>query len=170
MITTISLMAASLGGMVQTLDPSRIAVPNIAADTRPFGKEDKFFVFHQQATSFDVALTDFRFCFRYANQGLWNPPPEFVPWVEASPAVVKPYAPSPYGLVGDLMGSFVSGGLERGVRQTNMTACMIPRGYARYRVSEGLWRELNGKNMGEAASLQATIASGPTPPTPRILP
>jgi hypothetical protein len=75
-----------------------------------------------------------------------------------------------YGLVGVAIMAIISGPLDRSVRQSRMMRCMLPRGYARYRTSESMWKQLNGKDLAQSILVQAKIASGPVPPTERTLP
>lgn len=158
-----ALFAATLAETAAPLDPSTIIVPDIAADTRSLGNENKFFVFHRPNTSFAAAEADVRFCMRYINQTMFPPMPDFVPWEDAPPVGDAPrYA----GLIGQL----VVDGVARSLRQSNVMRCMLPRGYVRYRISEGLWKEINYRELESSIMIQAKIASGPTPPTPRTYP
>jgi hypothetical protein len=167
MITLVVL--ASLTHQVPTTGSPEVRAPDISADRQPLGNEKKFFVFHRPSTSLEEALSDLRFCFRYTAQEMWSPPPDFVPWDDAQ-ASEKREAVNSYGVVGAMLGAAVQGGLERSVRQINMTACMLPRGYNRYRVSERMWQTLNGKDVARAIKMQAQIASGPVPSTPKVVP
>ena len=144
-------------------DPTTIVVPDIKADTRSLGNERKFFVFHRENTTFIEAEADVRFCMRYINQTMFPPMPDYVPWEEQAPAGAAPrYA----GVIGQI----VVDGVARSLRQSNIMRCMLPRGYARYRVSEGMWRDINYRDLESSILVQAKIASGPIPPTPRIYP
>ncbi len=144
-------------------DALPINVPIISSEK--FDNPKKFFVFHQPGLSFSEALSDLRFCFRYVRLGLWNPAPSFVPWVEGNG--LKERDKSDYlGLAGEA----VTASVERSARQINQTSCMLPRGYTRYAVSEAIWRQLNGKDTEKALFMQAQIASGPTPTSPRVAP
>lgn len=144
-------------------DQATIVVPEIKADTRPLGNEKKFFVFHRDATTFAEAETDIRFCMRYINQTMFPPMPNYVPWNERAPAgATQQYA----GVIGQI----VVDGVARSLRQSNIMRCMLPRGYARYRISEQLWRELNYRDLESSIMVQAKIASGPMPRTPRTYP
>ena len=72
---------------------------------------------------------------------------------------------------GTAIGAIIQGPLERSVRQSRLYACMLPRGYARYRTSEDVWSLLNDDaNPQKSIRLQALIAAGPVPPTPRMEP
>lgn len=150
--------------------PPAIAVPDIAADPRPLGDERKFFVFHRADTSLAWARADLGFCFRYVQTGAGILLPYFYTWKGEGAGKPAVYDGGQYGLVGAMIGAMIAGGLERSKRQINMMRCMLPRGYARYRISEELWKELNGKDRGQSIDVQARIASGPVPPTPRVLP
>ena len=148
--------------------PISIPVPDLAAEVRPLGDERTFFIFHRAATSFDEAHRDLAFCFRYAQTGPGITFPYFYGWQGTAPGKPASYDVGQFGLVGSLIGAMIAGGLERSKRQMNMMHCMIPRGYSRYRVSEGLWKELNGKDMAASIEVQSRLASGPTPSTPAI--
>lgn len=150
--------------------PPSVAVPNIAADTRELGDQRKFFIFHQAGTSLDQARADFAFCFRYAQTGPGIVYPYFYAWKGPGAGKAASYDGGQYGLVGSIIGAMIAGGLERSKRQMNMMHCMIPRGYQRYRISEELWKELNGADRPASIEVQARLASGPVPPTPRIAP
>ena len=158
-----ALYAATLAQTAALPDPSTIVAPDIAADKRSLGNENKFFVFHRSDTSFAAAEADVRFCMRYINQTMFPPMPDFVPWDDPAPAGEAPrYA----GIIGQM----VVDGVARSLRQSNVMRCMLPRGYARYRISEGLWKEINYRELESSIMIQARIASGPTPPTPRTYP
>lgn len=162
-------VALSAPAQPPSANAASVEVPNLAADTERLGNENKFFIFHRPGTTFAEAAADFRFCFRYVHQGMWEAPPAFVPWSEGNG--LKQREPTySFGLIGGLMGAAVQGGLERSIRQINLTSCMLPRGYNRYRISAGMWRELNGKDLEQSILVQAKIASGPVPSTPRVLP
>jgi len=135
------------------------------------GDERKFFVFHQAGIGYEQANADLAFCFRYAQTGGGLITPYFMPW-DDRPGTGRPvtYDGGSYGLVGYAIGAMIAGGLERSKRQMSMMRCMLPRGYSRYRISEGLWKELNGEDIAKSIETQALIASGPVPTTPRTLP
>lgn len=172
------MIAALAGGIAsavtaQSTAPSTTAIslPNIAQDSRPLGDERKFFVFHQQGVTFEQAGADLRYCFRYTRTGSGLLMPYFFPF-DGRPGAGPPttYDGGQFGLTGAVIGAIIAGPLERSKRQINLMRCMLPRGYARYRVSEGLWKELNGKDAAADLYVQARIASGPVPATPRVLP
>lgn len=152
--------------------PPTVTVPDIAADKRPLGDERKYFVFYQQGTTLDQARIDFDTCFRHAVLGAGVVFPAFIPLdsrtVSANPASYD--FNGQYGLTGAIIGAMIAGPLERGKKQMAMMRCMLPRGYARYRISEELWKEINGKDRAVAIEVQARLATGPVPPTPRVLP
>jgi hypothetical protein len=150
-------------------DPASIAVPDLAVPAQELGDERKFFVIHKPGVTFEAAREDLAFCFRYVPRGDMRRYPSFVPWQETSPAVSAPQTLN-YGLVGVAIMAIISGPLDRSVRQSRMMRCMLPRGYARYRTSETLWKQLNGKDLAQSILVQAKIASGPVPPTERVLP
>ncbi len=165
------LLAASVPAMAQSSPgPITSVAPDIAADPRPLGDERKFFIFHRADTSLSEARADLAFCFRYVQTGAGILLPYFAAWEGEGPGKAAVYDGGQYGLVGSLIGAMIAGGLERSKRQMNMMHCMIPRGYARYRISEGLWKELNGADRIASIEVQARLAAGPVPPTPRVLP
>ena len=110
----------------------------------------------------DQARADFAFCFRYTQTGPGIVYPYFHPWNGPGAGKAASYDGGSYGLVGSIIGAMIAGGIERSKRQMNMMHCMIPRGYQRYRISEPLWKELNGGDrlgsieVGKIANLIVT--------------
>jgi hypothetical protein len=96
--------------------------------------------------------------------------PTFVPWQRGDATRPVTYNGGNYGLVGLAIAAMIAGPLERSIRQTRMFRCMVPRGYARYRVTEDMWKHIYQAEPGEAIAALARIASGPVPPNPRVLP
>lgn len=144
-------------------------MPDLAIPPGDLGDDRKFFVFHKPGVSFEAAREDLAFCFRYVPRGSQRRYPGFVPWRDTPVAVSAPQNAN-YGLVGVAIAGIIAGPLDRSVRQSRMMRCMLPRGYARYRTSESLWKSLNGKDIEQSILVQAKIASGPVPPTERVLP
>lgn len=143
-------------------------IPDITPPDGKFGSEAKYFVFHKAGVSYQEALADFTECNRHVAHGVWRDAPSFVPWGQDDKG--RPLTPSyESGLLGAVMWSMISGGLDRSVRQTIMIRCMMPKGYLRYRMGEQQFRDLFEKRK-DALELAAAIASGPTPPTPRAFP
>ena len=136
---------------------------------KSLGDERKFFVFHKADVGLEQARADLGFCSRYIARGQQRFLPTFVDWQHADPARPVPNNLN-YGLVGVAIMSIIDGPIDRSVRQTRMMRCMLPRGYARFRTSEAVWKQLNSKDLAASIDLQARIASGPVPPTPRTLP
>ncbi len=152
--------------------PLPVAVPDLAADTRALGDIRKYFIFHQQGTSLDQARADFGYCSRFAILGAGVVFPDFIP-LDNAPAFAKPINydfNGQYGLTGAIIGAIIAGPLERGKKQMALMRCMLPRGYARYRVSEEYWKEINGKDLPQSIEIQARLATGPVPSTPRVMP
>jgi len=152
------------------------AIPDLK-DGQPYGDERKYFVFYQPGVSLDRARADFRHCFRYALVTAERQPtnfytPEAPTNAYAMGQAAKPpeYSGGNYGLVGLGIASIIDGPLERSRRQMNMMRCMLPRGYERHRVSESMWKSLNGNDLAAAVEVQAQIASGPAPSTPKVAP
>ena len=170
------LVAACLAASSSPSFAEAQAVPSLN-DGQAFGDERKYFVFHQPGVSLDQARADFRYCFRYALVTADRQPTNFYAAEPPSGAfamgkAAKPpeYSGGNYGLVGLGIASIIDGPLERSRRQMNMMRCMLPRGYQRYRVSESMWKLLNGNDLAAAVEVQARIASGPVPTTPRATP
>jgi hypothetical protein len=176
------ILAAAVAAPPASSQPAsadQVAAPDLSADTEPLGNPRKFYVFHRPQTTFAEAVHDLSVCLTFANPQLFPKPPLFVPWTEVNAAPKPngsgpPLAPAYYGLPGVLaqaaVDALISGpiiaGVGRSARQVNMSSCMMPRGYTRYRISEKMWKELNGKDMKQALMMQAKIASGPQPNTP----
>jgi hypothetical protein len=150
-------------------DASSVIVPELQVSDSELGDERKFFFFHKQGVSYADAYADLAFCSRYIARGPQRSLPDFVPWQREDPAKPIEYILN-YGLVGVAIMAIVDGPIDRCIRQSRMMRCMLPRGYARYRTSEALWKQVNGKNVPPSIAVQARIASGPVPSTPRTLP
>jgi hypothetical protein len=146
-----------------------IAVPDLHVPDSDLGDERKFFFFHKPGVSFAEAYADLSFCSRFIAHGQQRSLPDFVPWQRNDPARPIPDNLS-YGLVGIAIMAIIDGPIERSIRQTRMMRCMLPRGYARYRTSEAQWKQVSTGDLATAVAVQARIASGPVPPTPRTLP
>jgi hypothetical protein len=144
-------------------------IPDLNVPDNSLGDERKFFVFHKAGVSVDQARADLGFCSRYIARGRQRFLPDFVAWKQADPATPVPMALN-YGLVGVAIMAIIAGPIDRSIRQARMMRCMLPRGYARYRTSEALWKQINSDDLAASVDMQATIASGPVPPTPRTLP
>jgi hypothetical protein len=150
-------------------NPANISVPELNVASNELGDERKFFFFHKQGVTFADAYADLSFCSHYIPRGQQRFLPDFVPWQRDDPARPIPNGLN-YGLVGIAMMAIIDGPIDRSVRQTRMMRCMLPRGYSRYRTSEALWKQVNGKDVAASLPVLARIASGPVPPTPRTLP
>lgn len=168
-----SLLAAP--AVAQTAPPPAppvVTVPDIASGQNALGDVRKYFIFHQQGTSLDQARTDFEYCSRFTVLGAGLVFPDFIP-LDSRPVPANPVNydfGGQYGLTGVIIGAMIAGPLERGKKQMAMMRCMLPRGYARYRISEELWKEINGKDRLAEIEVQARLATGPVPTTPRVLP
>jgi len=153
----------------QVKDAQAIGLPDLNVPAGELGDERKYFVFHKAGVSFETARDDLAFCSRFIARGAQRTYPGFVAWQRSQAAQprVETYS---YGLVGAAIGAIIAGPIDRSVRQSRMIRCMVPRGYARYRTSQAVWRQLNGDDLDQSIAMQARIASGPVPPTPRTLP
>lgn len=152
-------------------EPAIPAIPSLAVPADQLGEEQKFFVLYKAGVSVEDAQADLSFCWRFLAHGVPRQVPAFVPWRQPSMAKPIDYSAGPFGLlVGVAIGAIIAGPIDRGIRQMRMIRCMVPRGYARYRTSEDVWKQLNTDDAARSIRLQALIAAGPVPPTPRVLP
>ena len=150
-------------------NPAASGVPDLDVPEASLADERKYFLFHKAGVTFDAAQQDLTFCSRYIARGAQRKYPTFVAWQrpQGPRPVVQTYQ---YGLVGAAIGAIIAGPIDRSIRQSRLIRCMVPRGYARYRTSEAVWRQVNGDDLAQSIALQARIASGPMPPTPRTYP
>ena len=169
MKTSIGAALLAAGSVAQAQSVAVAAPPSLAVPDGELGDERKFFLFHKAGVSLEQARADLGFCSRYIPKGRQRSLPTFVAWKSEDPAAPIPVAVN-YGLVGVAILSIIDGPLDRSIRQARMMRCMLPRGYARYRTSEGLWKQINAKDRAASVEIQAQIAAGPVPPTPRTLP
>ena len=150
--------------------PAAIIVPNLAIAEKELGDERKYWVLHKPGVTIAQAEQDLAFCWRYVPHGVQRSMPDFVPWQKGDATRPVTYDGGQYGMVGAIIGAMIAGPLERSIRQTRMFRCMVPRGYARYRTSEALWKDIYQAEPRVAISTLARIAAGPVPPTARVLP
>ncbi|MBY8822502.1 hypothetical protein [Sphingomonas colocasiae] len=144
--------------------------PVLDIPAKDLGDARKYVLFHKPGVTAAQAEADLAFCWRFLARGVQRRAPGFVPWHRADAPRQAPYAVNPYGLVGDAIGAIIAGPLDRSVRQSRLYRCMLPRGYVRYRTSETVWKQLNSDDAARSIRLQALIAAGPNPPTPRVAP
>jgi hypothetical protein len=163
------ILAAALLAASASAALAETPVPNLSVPDNELGDERKFFVFHKEGVSLGQARADLGFCSRFIARGQQRFLPDFVAWKQADPATPVPMSLN-YGLIGVAIMAIIDGPIDRSIRQTRMMRCMLPRGYARYRTSEALWKQINSKDLVASVEVQARIASGPVPPTPRTLP
>jgi len=171
-LLSLSLSAAALAqdaGAVPAA-AAEIALPDLAVPNGKLADPHKYFLFHKPGVTVAQAEADFGFCWRFLAQAAPRGVPSFVPWGGPIPAGPPQSYDNSSGLVGAVILSIIAGPLARSVRQTRMFRCMVPRGYARYRTSEAVWKQLNSDDALASIRLQARIAAGPVPPTPRIEP
>ena len=146
-----------------------VAIPNLAMPEKELGDTRKYVLFHKLGISRDQAEADLRFCWQFLSRGVQRSVPGFIPWRSADAPRQVTYSNGQFGLVGEVIGAIIAGPLDRSVRQSRMFRCMLPRGYGRYRTSEALWKTLNMGDVNTGIAIQAQIASGPVPPTPKVL-
>lgn len=163
------LVASAAQAQDKTESGPDVIVPDIAAFGSELSDERKFFLFHKPGTTFEQAFADLSFCYTHLPGGTEIALPSFVPWV-VRPSD-KGWQPAPnYGLVGAVTGALLRDRDYDAPSRLNMLRCMGPRGYARYRISRGYWVEINKAGPERSLAVQARIASGPVPSTPRIVP
>ena len=147
-------------------------VPNVNVPANELGNSEKDIVFHKDGITAMEAEADIRYCYNFIEMGPQREAPSFVFWGEPSDvaASTSTSASSPYGLVGNVIGLIVDGPIARSLRQMRLYACMVPKGYSRYRTSREVWDILNEGNTEAGIKMQAEIAAGPRPETPNIEP
>jgi hypothetical protein len=147
------------------------ALPDLAVPAKQWGDDRKYIVFHKPGVTVEQASADLSFCWRFLPHGVSRSSPSFVPWRRNDATRQVSYDGGNFGLVGYAIAAIIAGPLERSIRQSRLYRCMVPRGYARYRTSEDVWKLLNeGDDAPKAIRLQARIAAGPVPPTPKVEP
>lgn len=144
-------------------------LPDLAVTENDLADERKYFILHKPGITPAQAEADLSFCWQFLPRGAQRQSPDFIAWQGgdlSKRAVGTSYS---YGLVGAAIGALVAGPIERSLRQSRIFRCMVPRGYARYRTSEAIWRQLNEGDPKALIALQARIAAGPVPPTAQVL-
>ncbi len=147
-----------------------LALPDLNVAEKDLGDARKYVLFHKAGVTASEAEADLGYCYGFLPHGVARRAPSFVPWSKPDATNPVRYTGGNYGLVGLGIAAIIDGPLERSIRQSRLFQCMIPKGYVRYRTSESIWKLLNDKNNVEGIKLQAQIAAGPPPPTPRVLP
>lgn len=146
-------------------DPATVTAPDVAAtpDAATVKNGYKYFFFYRADTDFAAAYADLQLCTQFTRNAGMQSVPGFVPWGEAHRRPIPKPGPSPYGLVGDIIGSMLAGPLMRGNCLNKMRRCMEPRGYTRYPISEDDWGKAHGDDERESLLIQAKLASGAKP-------
>jgi len=123
----------------------------------------KHYYFHKSGVSYAEAYEDFSECYRYLPTPYADPNlPMFAPWSE-KPGVERFQPANNYGLVGMGIAALFLGPIERRARQAPVRRCLETRGYVRYPVAEGVWRQLVDGYSERSIAVQAKAASMPTP-------
>jgi len=148
--------------------PVEGALPDLAVPAQELGDERKYFILHKPGVTAEQAEADLRLCWRFLPRGAQRGTPDFIAWRSDDGARKKFETSNTFGLVGVVIGAIGAGPIERSLRQSRIFRCMVPRGYARYRTSEAMWKQLNEGDPGQAIRTQARIAAGPVPPTPEV--
>lgn len=149
-------------------DGPGVALPALAVPDSELADERKYFVLHKPGVTVAQAEQDLSFCWQFLPRGAQRRTPDFIAWRGNSGARKELPAMTNFGLVGLVIGAIIAGPIDRSLRQSRIFRCMVPRGYARYRTSEAIWKQLNEGEPVQSIRLQARIAAGPTPPTPEV--
>ena len=172
-------LPATAGGQGQppatVVDPATIPMPNISftptpGDARDF---DKYFFFHRPDTDFAAAYADLRECDRYSG-GV-----RYMAGYQSPTGGMGGALPA---LIGEshrqaIAEGQVVGPTQRRRRRVNMRTCMEFKGYGTYGIPKPLWLAFNFDEKTESVEgaerqhylqLQARVASGPAPQTPRL--
>lgn len=167
--------AESASGMP---DPTKLMMPALAFAATPQDAldYDKFFYFHRSGTSFADAYADIKECDSLASG---------VSYYGGGNSSAISGAMANYGMAGAVGGAIGSaladaifGSAERRrLKRISLRNCMGFKGYARYGLSQDLWKKFNfEEGLGrkkedvreEAMELQALVASGPPPQTKEL--
>jgi hypothetical protein len=158
----------------QTIDPATVTVPDVSLPTDKAAAQAlidngwKYFFFHKQGVTFDVALIDVAFCYQYVPSVAVMQLPAYSRWTSGALAPKTDYYHvfENYGLVGVGIGALVEGTLLRRNRQSRMRRCMETRGYKRYPMTESTWETLSKGDAKTTIPIFAKLASGPKPDLP----
>ena len=150
-------------------NPIEVKLPpvNFPSDEKSLKEGYKFFVFHHGDLTYEEASRDFAECRMHLARGDPRNLPSFVAWVDPSQRNLNS-RPSPYGLVGGIILSFVAPKMERGLVNSKMLMCMNPRGYNRYAVDEASYEALHEGDERTIIAMQAKLATGPAPAVERL--
>lgn len=158
-----------------------IPMPAITFDTASVDERDyeKYFIFHRDETSFDVAYADITECDALGSG---------INYYMGADSGSLASAMTQYGVVAGAVGGAIAsvamdaifGSAERRkAKRINIRNCMFYKGYDRYGLEKDLWQEFHfeeGNSREEAESreaklkMQARVASGPKPTTEVLQP
>jgi len=169
-IAMAAALAVSLAGAAPAAaqgppDPATIELPDLTPSRDPevIANGGKHYYFHKSGVSYAEAYEDFSECYRYLPTPYADPNlPMFAPWSE-KPGVERFQPANNYGLVGMGIAALFLGPIERRARQAPVRRCLETRGYVRYPVAEGVWRQLVDGYSERSIAVQAKAASMPTP-------
>lgn len=158
------LAAAVLAaGFCTSAAASQSAKPD-ATEEEPTEDPSKFFLFHQEGVSFEVARADYGYCIGQS-------------WRILSQ---RDKMPSQGGLLGAMINGRMAAIDRFRMRNAAMRKCMGLMGYSRYQVPAAEWKALvkegdivvanNNKVDPEVVDRLARFASGPTPSNERLDP
>lgn len=158
-----------------------IPMPETTFDVAAVNVDDfeKYFYFHREDTSFDVAYADILECDSLGSGVNYYLGADSNSMANAM-TTYGPLAGAVGGMIGSMVADAIFGSSERRrVKRINIRNCMFYKGYDRYGLEKELWQEfhfeegLSRENADvRAAKLkqQALVASGPKPTTEVLVP
>lgn len=146
---------------------AEVELPDLSSASDPKSAKEgwKYFYFHKEGVSYEQAYADLSDCYRFMPSGgdmFGEPLPLYVDW-EATPEGNARYRPNPYGIVGDVILSLLSGTMDRRRWQSRMRFCLEPRGYVRFPLDKDAWQALLDEHSAKGIAMQAKAAAEPRP-------
>lgn len=159
---------------------AEIPVPETAFDVAAVNADDfdKYFYFHREDTSFDVAYSDILEC-----DSLGSGVNYYLSGNDAAmQSAIAQYGAA--GAVGGVIGAAIADAIfgsaeRRRLKRINIRNCMFYKGYDRYGLEKELWQEFhfeegltreNADDREAKLKMQARVASGPKPTTEVLVP
>lgn len=146
------------------------------ADEKHTKEFHKYFFFHKQGVSFDQALNDFGECNVYqdgpagSEDMIINIMPRFVSLSEKESYKPYVYNQNDGGVVGAIIGDIVGAPILQKNRAQRLRKCMEYKSYDRYGISKDKWKLIHKSATNNYVEISASIASGPSPKTEKLLP
>jgi hypothetical protein len=147
------------------IDPATIAVPDISMPSDKSAAGDliangwKYSFFHKPGVSFDAAMRDVGFCYRFFRIENFIVLGSFAAWGERQKSPDRMTA-------GGIIGGAVEDMTARDILRSRWRRCMETRGYARYPMAQKIWEALLKDDPARSVPVFAKLASGPTPDLP----